>query len=81
MKKLLLILLCLPFIGLGQGWEKNFGGSGNFADVGTSVQQTTDGGYIITGKSEDEAYLLKTDANGIKEWSNTFGYYSAGFSV
>jgi hypothetical protein len=81
MKKLLLILLCLPMVGFGQGWEKNFGSSGNYEDVGTSVQQTTDGGYIITGKFENEAYLLKTDANGIKEWSNTWGYYSAGFSV
>jgi hypothetical protein len=79
MKKLLLILFCIPMVGFGQGWEKNLGGSG--AQFGTSVQQTTDGGYIITGKSEDEAYLLKTDANGIKEWSNTWGYYSAGFSV
>ena len=25
MKKLLLILLCLPMIGLGQGWEQTYG--------------------------------------------------------
>jgi len=27
MKKLLLILLCLPMIGFGQGWEVNLGNS------------------------------------------------------
>ena len=43
MKKLLLILLCLPMIGLGQGWEKMFGGTD---DDGHSVQQTTERTYI-----------------------------------
>ena len=58
-------------------WEKTFGGSNS--DFGESVQQTTDGGYIITGttKSYDagsqEFYLIKTDALGNQEWYNTFG--------
>jgi hypothetical protein len=87
MKKLLLILLCLPFIGFGQGWEQTFGGAG--ADVGYSVQLTSDGGYIIAGNTESfgdtlsDIYLIKTDGNGVEQWSQTYGgtSYDAGFSV
>jgi hypothetical protein len=58
-------------------WSKTFGGVGN--DFGYSVQQTTDGGYIITGHTESygvgaaDIYLVKTDSAGIEEWSKTFG--------
>ena len=77
MKKLLLILLCLPFIGFGQGWEQTYGETDY--DFGYSVQQTNDGGYIITGISEsygsgdNDVYLIKTDGNGLEQWTKTFG--------
>jgi len=50
-----------------EAWNKTFGGSSN--DAGNSVQQVTDGGYIITGStssysSASEAYLIKTDEFG-----------------
>jgi len=78
MKKLLLILLCLPIIGFGQSWQTNIGGNND--DFGTSVQQTTDGGYIMTGATGSfgngyrAVYLVKTDGNGVEQWSNIFAY-------
>ena len=76
-KILFILLLTIPFIGFGQGFEKTFGGA-NF-DLGYSVQPTSDGGYIITGSTESygngdaDVYLVKTDANGDSLWTKTFG--------
>lgn len=56
-------------------WEKTFGGSSD--DIGTSVQQTTDGGYIVSGTRKsngyDDAYILKTNSSGDVEWERFFG--------
>jgi len=57
-------------------WTRNFGGSSY--EVGLSVQQTTDGGYIITGGSTSfgygsQVYLIKTNASGDTLWTRNFG--------
>jgi hypothetical protein len=58
-------------------WEKTFGGARD--DRGFSVQQTSDGGYIIVGSTRSygaggaDVYLIKVDANGNMQWSRTFG--------
>ena len=73
-------------------WNKTYGG--NFDDEGVAIQQTSDGGYIVTGYScfigdpyytyGADLWLFKTDANGNTEWNKTYGQeYSEeyGFSV
>jgi hypothetical protein len=59
-------------------WTKRFGET-NHPDRGYSVQQTNEGGYIITGCTESyglnytHAWLIKTDSSGNKVWDKTFG--------
>ncbi len=65
-------------------WTRTYGDSG--WNVGYSVLQTTDDGYIITGLTERvnmEVLLIKTDANGDTLWTKTYGdsAYARGHSV
>ena len=58
-------------------WNKTFGGESSY-DAAYSIQVSSDGGYVIAGliqstTNDTEAYLLKTDASGNEEWSQTFG--------
>jgi len=68
-------------------WTKTYGGSES--DGGNSVQQTTDGGYIVAGTIYDEGsysddvYLIKTNSSGDTLWTRTYGGtdYDEGYSV
>jgi len=88
MKNLILFLSCfLSFSVFGQGWEQTYGGTDS--DYGEAVQQTTDGGYIIAGgtssfgNGSSDVYLIKTDGDGVEQWSQTYGgtEYEKGYSV
>ena len=58
-------------------WTKVFGGPGY--DEGSSVQQTSDGGYVICGSTgsygagSNDLWLIKTDENGDTLWTKTYG--------
>jgi uncharacterized delta-60 repeat protein len=58
-------------------WQKTYGGTSD--DEAYSIQQTTDGGYIVAGRTwsfgtgDDDAWVLKLDANGNVVWQKTYG--------
>ena len=68
-------------------WNRILGG--NDDDYGSSIQQTTDGGYIITGWTNSfgngnyDVWLIKTDSQGYEEWNQTLGGsdFDRGYSV
>ena len=57
-------------------WHRTFGRKG-WHEEGHSVQQTSDGIYIIAGAKDTykyftDVYLIKTNSRGRKQWSRTF---------
>lgn len=71
-----LLLVKTDSIG-NEEWSKVFGGEGN--EHGSSVIQTSDGGYALAGSTSSHGaingdfWLVKTDPSGNAEWNNTFG--------
>ena len=65
-------------------WNKTYGGSKD--DIGQSLAQTSDGGFILTGysmSSDGDAsnnegfhdnWILKLDAQGNLEWETSYGF-------
>ncbi|MBU0507839.1 T9SS type A sorting domain-containing protein [bacterium] len=61
-------------------WSRRYGGIRT--EMGYSVQQTAEGGYIIAGNTESfghgvpgvpDFWMVKTNANGDSLWSRTYG--------
>jgi hypothetical protein len=58
-------------------WEKTFGDTGY--DGARYGEQTFDGGFIMVGSTTsfgaggNDVYLVKTNANGIPQWSKSYG--------
>ncbi|MBL0044509.1 MAG: hypothetical protein IPP33_08955 [Flavobacteriales bacterium] len=58
-------------------WQRTYGGFGS--DEGMSVDNTSDGGFIVLGSTGSwgagggDIYLLKLDSTGELQWSKTFG--------
>ena len=58
-------------------WVKTFGG--NYDDIARSIQQVSDGGYILAGYTASfgagnyDILVLKLDPQGNLEWVKTFG--------
>ena len=87
--KHLITLFCLPFFFFGISaqptiqWQKTLGG--NSYDQPLSIQQTTDGGYITTGRTASTSgdvtgnhggydfWVIKISSLGEMQWSKTFG--------
>ncbi|MEO5642999.1 MAG: T9SS type A sorting domain-containing protein [Bacteroidia bacterium] len=68
-------------------WQRHYGGTEY--DFGSSIKQTTDGGYIVGGLTSsatagyNDYYIMKIDALGVQQWGTAIGgiYQDEGYSV
>jgi uncharacterized delta-60 repeat protein len=65
-------------------WEKTYGGA--YDDLALSLQQTSDGGYIVAGRSDSfnagdlDIWILKLESDGDIEWQKTYGGSSSEYA-
>lgn len=58
-------------------WSRTFGGAG--IDQGQALGATADGGFLLVGATgsigagEEDAWVIRTDAEGTEAWSRTYG--------
>jgi len=81
--KILMIFIFIVFmmqfsaINVYSGWFKHYGGTND--DGGKSIQQTSDGGYVVAGYTESYTYgnedfaIYKLDSSGNKVWFKHYG--------
>jgi hypothetical protein len=75
----IITVIVFVFLGLSTNaqitFQKTYGGL--YSDEGSTVQQTSDGGYIIIGSgsftSGSDIYLIKTNSYGEIIWTSTYG--------
>ena len=87
MKKTIIMLFIISFSFAQQKWIRTYGGVGS--DLGRSVRQTFDGGYMVAGwtysfgAGDADVYLIKTDASGDTVWTRTYGgsLFEDGYNV
>jgi len=66
-------------------WTKSYGGT--VGEMGYSVQQTTDGGYIVTGVTYSfgaggqDVYLIRTNSTGDILWTKAYGGINNDFGI
>jgi len=88
--KILVIIVLLyftSFLPLNAQWARTYGGSED--DFAYSIQQTSDGGYIVAGVTDsfvDESgdiWILKLASDGTIEWQKTYGrgYGDGAYSI
>ncbi len=73
------LFFCSAFLGLPceANWVRIYGDIG--ADYSNSIQQTTDGGYIVAGNTDSfgagsqDAWVSKLDGEGNVIWQKTYG--------
>ncbi len=61
----------------GGGWAATYGGASN--DMAYSIQETSEGGYIVIGRTKafgagkEDFWVLKLRPDGTVEWQKTYG--------
>ncbi|UCE21677.1 MAG: PQQ-like beta-propeller repeat protein [Candidatus Aminicenantes bacterium] len=78
---IIVLLYFTSFLSLNAQWARTYGGSED--DFAYSIQQTTDGGYIVAGKTksfsdesdEGDIWILKLASDGTVEWQKEYGKY------
>jgi len=70
----LLSAICLTSTSFAQtNWSRTYGGPNE--DYGEFVQQTSDGGYVVAGRTSsfgaggEDVYLIKTNTRGDTLWA------------
>lgn len=64
-------------------WTQTYEGTGSWGEVANWIEQTTDGGYIITGRKHGDLWLVKLDSLGEILWERSYGgeWYDEGHCV